>query len=490
MNELVARVLHRWNPEPRVNRLPLDVRAADSRLNLLLVCRRWHDIIVASPQLWEDLDVRMPLDVAQLVIERSRSHPISINWPSDISNNQEIESSEFLDLAIDNSTRIRRAIIYASPSSYLDVPNLRRLLEAPTPLLEDLTADCELEDSTSDGDGTLNEFVLSEGSFLKHLHLYDIATPLDSPRLSNLITINLGGSAVPQSPQPLLLLLSNSQRLEELHVWDLRSSTGDIESLPSTSVTLPRLTKITLGNTPSIYNIAVLASIHTPLCSHVSVKDRWVENERSSELVEALDALTWCRGSNLATTLTWGNGSRPVPDWLVVAVEGDRITVKAPETELQLSRDDISRILARLGAVFSQLPLAINLKIKLERSIDLLPWSERLDTLNVGKKEAIRRIIQQLSQRHVNPRNGEMDWICPMLLEISMWYDWGEKEDTPLDGEVLLSLVRQRWSGEDGLAAATQPTSFGFLCKRALCPNLWSLNDQIKQMVPSFRFID
>ncbi|KAG8946766.1 hypothetical protein FRC04_011422 [Tulasnella sp. 424] len=506
MNKLFARFRYRSNLESPVHRLPADVLmmifqefkpvrppANSSIFNLLLVCRTWYDIIIPSPQLWQDFSADMPLKIARLVIDRSRMHPVTVYWPISGTHYrpQRLESSEVLDMVIEHSIRIKKLIVRSANSSY---PNIRKLIEAPMRLLEDLKVLIDLDDFPPDGNGSLNEFVLSEGLPLKHLYLRDIATPLDSPRLSNLTTLTLSGIAVPQSPQPLLRLLSSSQRLEELHIRNLSSSIGNIES--STPVTLPHLRKLVLWYAPSIYTAAILTSIHTPLCSHVSVKDG-LGDGTGSESVEALDAIIWCPGSNVITTLVGGTDLIPVPDWLKVDVGDSWIRVERSETSgascgLELYRVGIPQITARLGTLFSQLlPGPVGIKLHcFSQSIDLLPWSERVESLQVNGKRTCLAILQQLSQRHVISGTGEMDWICPRLSEIYLWYGLAEREDTPLDEEVLLSLVRQRWSGGDGLAAALQPTSFRLRCEKRLCPNLWSLEDEIKRIIPSFELYE
>ncbi|KAG8945663.1 hypothetical protein FRC04_000624 [Tulasnella sp. 424] len=342
------------------------------------------------------------------------------------------------------------------------------------------------------GTPALDTFVLSEGLPLKHLSLCDVTTPLESPRLFNLITLALRGSAVPWSPQSLLRVLSSLRRLEALDIQALRFRMGNVES--STSVILPRLKELILSEMPSTYNAVILASIRTPLCSHMEVRDRRSGDE-SQGSVEALDAVIWEPGNNLAAVLAGGIGSKPTLRRLGVHINPGRIQIESNHTHhgsytLKFARANSPQLTTLLGTAFSQLPSGPTpelYSIFISEPIDLLPWSERLGTL-VAKDntEACRLVLQQLSQRHPISGTGEMDWICPKLSVIIIRFP-RVAEDTARDEELLLSLVRHRWSGDDGLAAATQPQRFDVLCDRKRFPNLWSFEDEIKRIVPSFR---
>lgn len=494
--------MYRLNLESLVFRLPVEVlmmifrefkpdqpHEHSSLFNPLLVCRTWYDIIIGSPQLWGVVNGCMPLNLARFLIHRTQPHPISIDWPP----NGPFNGQYMLNLFTENSMRIRRINVYASRWSVTNRPNLRRLLEAPTPVLEVLEVKVEPVRISSDGpSGTaaLNTFVLSEGLPLKHLSLCDVTTPLESPRLFNLITLALRGSAVPRSPQSLLRALSSLLRLEALDIRALGSSTGNVES--STSVTLPHLKELILSEMPSTYVAAILASIHTPLCSHMEVQDRRSGGE-SPGSVEALDAVIWGPGNNLATVLAGGIGSKPTLRRLDIYINPGQIEIKSNHAHhgsytLEFARADGPQLTTLLGTAFSQLPSGPTpgrQSIFTSEPIDLLPWSERLGTL-VARDNSCRSVLQQLSQQHPISGTGEMDWICPKLSVIFILF-MPVEEDTALDEELLLSLVRHRWSGDEGLAAATQPEGFEVVCERKRFPNLWSFEDEIKRVVPSFR---
>ncbi|KAG8945665.1 hypothetical protein FRC04_000626 [Tulasnella sp. 424] len=370
MNKLISHLIYRLNLESPVFRLPVDVlmmifrefkpdqpHEHSSLFNPLLVCRTWYDIIIGSPQLWGVVNGNMPLNLARFLIHRTQPHPISIDWPLEgIFNRQSM-----LDLFIENSMRIRRMDLYAPRWVPSHRPNLRRLLEALTPALEALKVKVEPDHSSWEGgssSGSLEGFVLSEGSPLKHLSLSDDTTPLESPRFFNLITLALRRSAVPRSPQSLLRVLSSLQRLEALEIQALRSSTGNIE--PSTSVILPRLKELILSEMPSTYNAVIFAFIRTPLCSHMKVKDRRSGDE-SPGSVETLDAVIWGPGNNLAAVLAGGIGSKPTLRRLEIYISPGWIKIESKHAHhgsytLDFARADGPQLTTLLGTAFSQLP--------------------------------------------------------------------------------------------------------------------------------------
>ncbi|KAG8891744.1 hypothetical protein FRC00_013165, partial [Tulasnella sp. 408] len=330
------------------------------------------------------------------------------------------------------------------------------LLQAPTPALETLQVrnlHVDSENSPSD------EFTLSEGPPLKHLSLDDITTPLNHPRLSNLITLALTGSPVPKSPEQLLHILSRLQQLEELAIKHLQNGTW--EGRASAPILLPYLKKLDLSHLPSIYIATILASIYTPSCSHIVVHD-WGRSEEGVEALEALDAVIWRPGNDQAALLLGSSSSRSERSGLYVQRLVQWIGVKSPMSldgyrELEFSRVDVPRFMTQLATTISQLPSPPAVEIEVKAGgipVALLPWGDLLKSLVVEGKDACRSVLQQLSQRHVTPGTGEVDWVCRKLAKITLIYEWDEQEDTVADGRALLSLVRQRWSSEDGFAGA------------------------------------
>ncbi|KIO28202.1 hypothetical protein M407DRAFT_22537 [Tulasnella calospora MUT 4182] len=265
---------------------------------------------------------------------------------------------------------------------------------------------------------------------------------------------------------------------------------------------LPHLRELVLSKIPSVYVAATLASIYTPSCTQVEVIDL-VISERDSEAVEALDAVIWRPGNDQAAVLLGRKGPNIIPGVFSIQIflYWVEITIRSLELSqghrtLQFARTNLPPIVAQLTTTFSQLPSppAVHLYRRDKYTtayspIDLLPWSELLDSLLMEGSHECRSVLQQLSRRHVLPGTGGGDWVCGRLSSIKLVYEPGDEEDVALDGGALLSLVRQRWSDEDGSAGASRPTSFELHCTKVDFPNLWSLEAEITRMLPSFKLI-
>ncbi|KAG8950582.1 hypothetical protein FRC00_007631, partial [Tulasnella sp. 408] len=514
LDKIIGLIAHRWNlVTPSIHKLPLEVLVMifgefepsapnpgvnTSLFDLLLVCRTWYDAIIESPRLWGYVDESMSQKIARLVIDRSQLHPISVNWHSYRIPQwpKEFNFVGFLDLTLENLARVRSVDI-SLPQS--DCAKLRELLEGVTPALETLRVRIQPNDSEEDQDISSNSFTLSEGSHLKHLSFDGVMTPWDHPRLSELITLALTGSSVPKSPKQLLQILSRLLQLEELDIRYVRDSAG--EARASGPILLPYLKKLVLLYVAPIYNAIILASIHTPSCSHIVVQD-WAVDEDNIVAVEALDDVIWRPGNHQTASVLRGANSKSERRTLrveklvrCIRVQGPMSTHGYRDPDLRFGRLDIPRFMTQLATAISQLPSPPG--VELEDALfkkgriptDLLPWSEVLESLMIKGQDACRSVLQQLSQRHVIPGTGEVDWVCRKLSKITLEYWWGEEEDAATDGKALLSLVRQRWSGEDGFAGTVLPSVFEVYCEEANFPNLWSLKDEITQILPSFRLI-
>ncbi|KAG8922890.1 hypothetical protein FRC01_013481 [Tulasnella sp. 417] len=511
LDNLIARLARRLNRvTSSIHRLPVEVLVMifeefepdephtddnTSLFDLLLICRTWYDAIIGSPQLWGCVSVDMPPKIASLVLDRSRFHPISLNWHSYASPREPTtrELIKLLDLAIENSTRLRQIDIHAPRFS---PANPRNLLQSPTLALTSLQVRVEPRGSEVGSNGPLDEFTLLEGPKLQHLSLSDVTTPLNHPRLSNLITLTLARSSVPQSPEDLLRFLSSSQHLEVLDIQDLRNRTGQIRASPL--VLLQHLKKLVLARLPSAYSAAILASICAPLCADVEVRDGVVSDD---PVVEALDAVIWRPGNDQAAWLVGRPGSGPGRSRLRVQKLMRWIVVKDVESlegclKLEFARSDVPQLMARLGAAISQLPLPpaihlyeMNIYSEGHIPVDLLPWSEVVESLSIEGSNPCRSVLQQLLQRHGTGSEG-VDWVCRRLSTLQLTYRSNEEEDMALDGGALLSLVRQRWSGEDSSPGGVRPVLFEVHCKKCNFPNLWSLEDEILSILPSFKLID
>ncbi|KAG9019961.1 hypothetical protein FS837_008729, partial [Tulasnella sp. UAMH 9824] len=405
MDQLIARLARRWNLASSVHQLPVEVLAiifkefqpssphsegSNSLFNLLLVCRAWYKTITAFPELWCSYDARMPDNIAQRVIDHSKPLPISVNWDTVHGPYGPVrrDLGKLLDLAIENSTRIKSLASCVPDYGY---PDLRKLLKAPTPVLETLRVQIDGVSIPVEAAQRLEPFELSEGVQLDHLSLIGVLGPWRSPRLSNLKTLVLEGFAVFPSLDPLLGVLSGSQRLEALQI--VGGPRIILEYRANVPAVLPHLKKLVLSDVASIFVATFLAWVYTPSCSHVEVKDRAHESsDQDSEAIKALDAKIWRPGNDQAAALVGGTSSNMISGLLDICIDGFWIGVERLEPvrghcKLEFVRTDIPELAARLGATFSHLPFppAVHLRLThanmgVQNLVDLTPWSELLES--------------------------------------------------------------------------------------------------------------
>ncbi|KAG9023084.1 hypothetical protein FS837_006008 [Tulasnella sp. UAMH 9824] len=362
IDQLIAHLAGRWNTSCSINKLPVDVlvmifkefefdlphTGGSSRLlNLLLVCRAWYEAIMGSPNSGAPWIQKCPTTLHSS------------------SSTNERDSSKLLELTIGNSRRIRSLDVRVSVCYTRD---LWKLLEAPTPVLETLQIYGDLFTADLGATQGLGEFRLSEGMQIKNLSLIDAIIPLDSPRLSNLITLALQRTSILQSLELPLAVLSSSQRLEKLYILDKPETTEEYRA--NALVVLPHLRKLVLSDVPSLSAAAFLASVYTPSCCHVEVKDRiHASFEQASGAAKALDAAIWRPGNDQAAALFGGTDSNVILRTMSISIDSVWIVVEDLESfhgrrELRFARTDISELAARLGTTLSQLPSSPSVRLQ------------------------------------------------------------------------------------------------------------------------------
>ncbi|KAG8926893.1 hypothetical protein FRC01_008260 [Tulasnella sp. 417] len=513
LDRLIARILYRRKMATLVHELPPEVLVMifgefrptrpgfannTSLFDLLLVCRMWHDVIVGSPGLWKYFDARMPHKIAQLVINRSQTSPFSVRWHTFIINHGDIESKllRMLDLLIENSKRVQMVDILASRWPR---PRLLKLFSAPTPKLETLRAQVLQYDRDEDGHEPFDNIILSDGPPIKHLSLKSVGTQINSPRFSNLVTLELDHVGSSMLLQNLLPVLSSSRRLEKLHVTGYSTSDEDVAA--KTPVTLPHLKELVLSVMRSRYAVALLASIYTPRCSHAEIHDIGV-NPTDEEAVEALDAVVWRPGNDQATVILGGGDAKLRHSALKIGIQHAVVTIQSPPTEepycnLSFARVDVPRMFQRLVTILSQRNICPPLELQLNdgriwrtNDLDLSFWGECVYSLVAEGEDACRSVIQLLSRRESVPGSDGMGWSFQNISKIVLAYRKDDAEDATLDADALLSLVQQRWSGQDGLAPATRPSHFGVSCSLTNFPLLANLEREFTRLMASFELKD
>ncbi|KAG8911422.1 hypothetical protein FRC00_006527 [Tulasnella sp. 408] len=506
-DDLISRIQHYRNLAAPIHRLPEEIlvmileifaagRTVHGMLQLLRIGRLWYRAIVSAPQLWTRLDSALPPKIARLVVERSKNLPIlSFDWnTANGQDHYQEKRKEILEIALQNSTRFTLMKFQVSSGDPLEI---RPLLEAPTPMLKNLTV--EVGKGAVDRGVGFEGFVISDGVPLKHLVLHDISLNFDSPRLSGLITLSLYRSAVPTSLPNLLQVLSATQRLEELTLGENGQWIGESIAL-GPQVTLGHLKELKVEDITNHYCATLLSSICTPICSRVYVRD-----SRQSDGTDPLDPLIWQPGNTQTATLL-GLGQQSDTRVLGISITAKYGVVIIHVREqggsdgrfFSFTRPQPWELLKLLGQFLNDIPfgppvdLTISGGMALGNSFDLAPWGFLLKSLGLSNPTACVRVLEQLAQRTAVPSASERgtnatqveDWVCPNLQYITLY-----NMDIESQRESLLSLVRKRWSGtESGVAPANPPSGFEIICPRSVYKDLRELELEVQKVVPAFVF--
>ncbi|KAG8948714.1 hypothetical protein FRC04_009324 [Tulasnella sp. 424] len=525
INSLIADIRYRRNRVALIHQLPAEVfttivtcltedyspkEGERHMLDLMVVSRRWADIIVNSPELWTNIRFDHPAKFVKLIIERSKAHPLSLAWDSSRSHDLDSNNEEFksmVELVTRNSPRLRSMEVTVGRGSQ---QTLRRLLDCPKPRLESLYVNLsplEFDDAAS------SRFRLSEGSPLKELVL-DSAGLLnwDSQRLSGLRVLNLRRPANLPSISQILLILSTSPLLTQLKLWDFGSRAG-IPSAQTEQISgeklieLPHLKTISIRDLPPSYCTSILSRILPRFCEYVDVMEYQLNSantmpgemfrrERSDTMVALLQL------SKLYDPNSAGNSR------LSIRVTDSQIMIEnvaQPEScssELWFGHTDAHHALGVLGEFFSGLDFKMpSLYLQLEeapiwkhKQLDLHQWSCSLESLHVDGSRIARAVYEVLAQQLLL-EDGTMGWICPRLSYISLFYGSNsyvdDSEDTEMDdGLALLLAVQKRWSGENEIPAAAQPKEFCVWFRDGIFASIRSRVEAIRSIVPCFNVLD
>ncbi|KAG8962159.1 hypothetical protein FRC05_005500 [Tulasnella sp. 425] len=386
--------------------------------------------------------------------------------------------------------------------------DIKRLLTSPTPALESLTVGVNQVPSIFwSWDGPeVEEFALSEGAPLKHLNLKDFTLTMESHRFSNLITLFLDGSAVPGSLGTLLQILRTSAQLEQLTISN--DTQRDEAHQSSPLITLPRLKNLKIDRITVDYCMSLLASIHAPACSQAYVQD-----EGLSDHAESLDALVWQPEGIQAAALLGFTSSSPespisgVPATVsittTISVSHNVTVVRVKDKDgfrsryLAFRRREPLKLLKRIGEsllhlLYPSSSSLVDFRLMFPHDLlDLRPWSSTLESLKLPGYAASLSAMEQLGQCIATPSgNGAVateSWMCPNLQDITLHMPEEEEEECAIYIAALRSLVRKRWSGEDGdLAPAIQPNRFLIISPRY--KEFQDVQSEIQRVLPFFTF--
>ncbi|KAI0631406.1 hypothetical protein C8Q77DRAFT_132732 [Trametes polyzona] len=240
-------------------------------VSLMLVCRFWRELALATPYLWQEIDVRSSTKWLQLALQRSRdAHLTLIFHPG--------SARAAVPLVLPHAQRIRRLILaHPFTKRKVELPFFLPLLRTPMTNLYELALPyIRVQPETERGYAVLP---LSQKHFpgLRVLHLPGFAVRWVPSVVARLRCLSLQTST---SPGPLISadrfldILETCESLEDLQLRDgYIFSAIDVEGLDDAQeriVRLPRLRKLVLGDQPAVTSW-LLSRLDLPLCTSLHI---------------------------------------------------------------------------------------------------------------------------------------------------------------------------------------------------------------------------
>ncbi|KIO16109.1 hypothetical protein M407DRAFT_34253 [Tulasnella calospora MUT 4182] len=269
---------------------------------------------------------------------------------------------------------------------------------------------------------------------------------------------------------------------------------------PGPQVTLGYLKELKIEDIKTDYSAALLISIYTPVCSRVDVSD-----SRGTDVTDPFDSLIWQPGNTqTAALLGLDHLSDKRVSGISITAEHGVVRIRVREQGgsdarfFSFMRSLPWELLKLLGNFLSDVPfcppvdLTISSGMAHSASFDLAPWSTFLESLELSDSTACLRALEQLAQRTAAPSVSERgtsmtqaeDWMCPKLQYITLYI-----LDIESRRQLLLSLVKERWSETDGgPAPADQPAEFEIICNRSSYNEWQEVEVEVQKVVPTFVF--
>lgn len=224
-----------------------DVHYDPSLLHTLgRVCKRWHDFVLSSPQLWSRISSRYDAKTLRLFLRRSRTAPLTVVLcPGD--------QPQFFSSTSPSSFRWR-AVVWRGSFSTHTVDLLRHL--PPTVEELDMSPPSAISSRvvTIDFQGTIP---------FKHVTLRGARFDWTSPRLSSLSTLTLADVALDwASARPII---ASSPGLEVLCLRGIKwPADGSRRPLDHRLIDLPNLTKLVMRSVYTFLGSSFVRTLSIP----------------------------------------------------------------------------------------------------------------------------------------------------------------------------------------------------------------------------------
>ncbi|KAG8910258.1 hypothetical protein FRC01_006429, partial [Tulasnella sp. 417] len=496
--EAIARLNHRRNSLPPIHQIPpeilgrviflaiyFDLEPFPKRLSMLTtVCKRWNVVIQSTPRFWSVLDCRTKPSTVQHILGRSMNAPLVVNCHTRRHNSN---VRRFLDVVLLHSARWESLYYCGTATSLAEVATV---LELPTPILADFYVYNTNFKQAEDG-AAQPFFHLSEGRKLRDVHLRAAVLSCDSPRMTDLRSLQLSWLSSPPSVADLSACLLQSPRLDSLVLANFfPTSTAPSPSTTQLtfSILMSELQDLEVLNVPQSYYFDLIARLEAPRCNRVLLGHRPNLASSSTQITTnlldsgILDPKYHAIRSTLHTTLISAEilHIKVFKDHTIVAADffpspmpWDTPNVRPPPLLLTIDPPQSKRAVDSLPILGELLrstgttaPVILTVKADETHTAAFSPNTfsnfTTLTELNIDGLVAFRAAAKELGEPHSFTRK-ELQWACPELTDMHIRFGY-EQKLTEVEPEAMVEWVRNRWSARNAETKAPSPlTRFHFV---------------------------
>ncbi|KAG8910091.1 hypothetical protein FRC01_006549 [Tulasnella sp. 417] len=262
-------VIHRLPPEILIEILLLalnwELWDTEQLRNLASVSTSWRDTVLSCNRFWPVVDVMGSTEARRMAMKRNQGGPVDV-WCWSYPNPTAM--TEFMQDVITVPETRWRSVLYEHRPPTQEF--LSHLQTQTSNLIDVLLYNPHVTQET-----TVTLDLSLQGPHLRHVQIWGMGIPWQSPRLANLVTLALANiyRGVPQ-PEQLYTVLSSSPRLESLSLLNL--APGDNEpggSLPASSppIALPVLAVLAFRSVSTSLTRNIVPLIRATACKTVII---------------------------------------------------------------------------------------------------------------------------------------------------------------------------------------------------------------------------
>ncbi|KAG8897529.1 hypothetical protein FRC01_011297, partial [Tulasnella sp. 417] len=354
---------------------------------------------------------------------------------------------------------------------------------------------------------------LSEGRNLRDVHLRAAVLPCDSPRMTNLRSLQLSWLSSPPSVADLSACLLQSPRLDSLvlaHFFPTSTIPPRSTTQPTFSILMSELQELEVLDVPQTYYFDLIARLEAPRCNQVLLGHRPKPESSSTQITTnlldsgILDPKYHAIRLTLHTTLisakaiyikVFKDHTTVAADLFPSTIPWDWRNGKPPPLLLTITPPQSKRavdFLPVLGELLrsagTTAPVILTIKADGNDTAEFSPNTfskfTTLKELNINGLAAFRAAAKELGKpQSLTPE--ELQWACPELTDMHIRF--GHEQKLTEDGAALMvEWLRDRWSVPTAETKALSPLNRLHFINHATDPKeRWkSAYRECKELVP------